>query len=254
MMRLKRNSSNPLYWGSFILLLFLTPMLMVGCGDDDDNGTDTDTTGTDTEGSSSVYTSGTTFRISSGGTDTEGSSSVYTSGTFSFSYTKIGLPPESGTFLVDGSSLAPDGTIPAGITEVCGGAMVPIQGGSGVFCYGGELQTADTTVDIAFVVLYSETEEITTGSYNVSFVDPVVAFGYIEGIDDFALPPSFEPDDIIAWAETLNAERTFVSASGTITVNTLSESAFAGEFFGTMASETAIFTVSGGTFSVSSGL
>jgi hypothetical protein len=207
------------------------------------------TTGiTDAAGNALAQNSVTTFTTgTSGGGGTPG---VYTSGSYSFNFTEIAFPPETGSFSVTGSSLDPSGVFPTGITEACGGLNISGADTSIAFCYGAR-KNLDETVDVGVLVITKVGGDITPGSYPVG-ISPVVAFVYAEGVSDFVIPVDFDPTDVEAWAGAITAERTFISAPfSTITVTAISDDSFQGTFAGTMATEGSIFTITNGTFSMS---
>ncbi len=173
---------------------------------------------------------------------------IYVSGFLSFDYLKIALPPEAGTFAIEGLTMPVNGQFPLNITEVCGGSHIPAQTESYAFCYGGR-KNLDNTVDIMIIVLSKTGNAVTTGNYPVSLTQ-VNLYAYLEGVEDFELPDEFDPEQASSWIETLTANRIFVSTTGSITVDEITNSTFNGSFTGTMASATGIFTVSNGVFSM----
>ena len=189
----------------------------------------------------STFTTGT-----SGGGGTPG---VYTTGSYSFSYTEIAFPPETGSFSVSGVALDPTGGFPASIDSVCGGSNISDPDTSIAFCYGA-VKNPDGTADIAALVVTKTGSDITPGNYPVG-LSPVALYIFAEGVENFELSPDFDPTSIESWLGAITADRTFLSVTGSITITTIDDTTFEGTFSGTMLAEAAIFTISNGTFSMS---
>ncbi len=178
---------------------------------------------------------------------------LYDAGSLSFSYVQTPFPNYSGTFDAEGEGLAPDGTLPPGMTEAVGGGSATAAGDTVATAIYGVTANANGTFDVAVVALQT-VGPLTAGSYPVDATGGTALFGFIDDAASIDLPDTLDAEHVQQWLQDLPAVHKLVSASGSIQIAEVSADTLRGSFSGTTIDiDNVLFfvNVNGGQFALS---
>lgn len=157
---------------------------------------------------------------------------VYDTGSVGFDYAQFPVGPYAGSFLSDGSVNDPNAFPPGGA-----GASTAIRtevGGIHYLALFGGKQNLDATGDVAFVLLRSATP-FAPGPYAVNPTTYSALFGFVDDVSSIDIPDDPQATNWQAWVAGLVADHKLLSASGLITLTTVTDTLVEGTFSGVTA-------------------
>jgi hypothetical protein len=179
----------------------------------------------------------------------QGDARPFVEGTVAFEAVQFPFGPYSQSFQAEGPALPPGGNPGAG--AAVGGFLAAAEDTTTALLYSARTDT-DGTVDLCALLLRrpgsGDALSIPAGDYPVDLGGSCL-FAFADGVRDFVLPVEFTPAAVMAWAESLDADRVFVSVTGALHVDVCDVHQFSGTFGGSLLDESfTTIALSGGTF------
>jgi len=179
----------------------------------------------------------------------------FTEGEIAFDYSQTPFGPYSGSFQAIGPAGGAGDFIDPGETEGCGGVAGSSIDGH-LFLGYGAIRNPDKSLDLVILMIFTDSEPITPGTYSIDVTDFSSFFWYLDDVEGIVMPDNLDDanwDDLVA---SLIAAHKFASISGSITIDQLDASSASGTFTGAMIDLDDIMTlisVSNGAFQLTGG-
>jgi hypothetical protein len=159
--------------------------------------------------------------------------SPYIHGATGFEYAQLPFGPYAGLFSASGWAFGVSGTEPETFSEAVGGFYAVAGDTASVAGYAAT-RNPDETVDLFVWWIRVPGSSVPAGSYAVDLFGFTTVFVYLDDIEDFVLPKSFDPGDLADWLGLVSAAHIFVAASGHIDLDFVDIRAVTGTFSGSM--------------------
>jgi len=154
-----------------------------------------------------------------------------------FDFAQLPFGPFAGSFSAAGWAFDVYDTDPETFNESVGGLYAVADDTASVAGYAAA-RNPDDTVDLFGWWVRVSGELVPAGAYPVDLFGLTTVFVYLDDIEGFSPPESFDPTSLANWIGGLNAAHIFMATSGVIYLDFVDIRGITGTFSGTMLDDT----------------